>query len=134
MQDMVEKEGVEADFEIDSAGIISYHEGEKADGRMRNFAYQRGYFITHISRPVTTDDFRHFDYIVGMDDENIRALQSRAPSDSRAQIVRMTDFCREYTTDTVPDPYYGGAQGFTYVIDVLEDACRGMLDFLKEKK
>ena len=134
MQDLIEKQQLESEIQVDSAGIISYHEGEKADSRMRNFAYQRGYYITHISRPVTTDDFRHFDYIVGMDDDNIRALQSKAPGDSKAKIVLMTDFCKTIKASSVPDPYYGGAQGFTYVIDVLEDACQGMLEFLLKQK
>lgn len=130
MQYLVEQNGIADKFEIDSAGIIDYHEGESADSRMRNFAYQRGYYITHRSRPVTTDDFRYFDYIIGMDYENIRALEQLAPSDAKAEIVLMTKFLTHIEADVVPDPYYGGASGFTYVIDVLEDACRGLMQKL----
>lgn len=128
MQEYVEKRGVAEHFEIDSAGIIDYHEGESADGRMRNFAYQRGYFITHRSRPISKDDFRHFDYIIGMDNDNIRALEQLAPADSIAQIQLITKFCTRHSDDVVPDPYYGGAAGFSLVIDLLEDACEGMLN------
>lgn len=134
MQDIVEKHNMAADFEIDSAGIIDYHEGEKADNRMRNFAYQRGYYITHISRPITKDDFRHFDIIVGMDNSNMHDLNNLAPDDSIAEIVLMTKFCKNIDCDVVPDPYYGGAAGFTYVIDVLEDACQGLLDYILTMK
>lgn len=120
--------GREAAFELDSAGIIGYHQGELPDGRMRAHAARRGYCLTHRSRPVQTADFDTFDLLIGMDDSNIQALTEKAPDlETRRKIVRMTDFCRLKVADEVPDPYYGGAQGFENVLDILEDACEGLL-------
>ena len=121
------------DFEVDSAGLIDFHEGEKADARMRNHARMRGYNITHISRPVTNDDFERFDYIVGMDDQNIGALTSRAVTEKqRLKICKISDFCSLYKVKAVPDPYYGDDAGVIHVIDVLEDACEGFLRFIRK--
>ena len=75
MQSVVDKAGRTMEFELDSAGLISYHEGEQADSRMRMHASKRGYHITHLSRPIRTSDFRHFDLILGMDDSNIDRLR-----------------------------------------------------------
>lgn len=127
---LVEERGLEDRFEVDSAGLIDYHEGEMADNRMRRHASMHGYYITHRSRPVETDDFRHFDYIIGMDRQNIRALETMQPADSRAQILDMASFLRVHKADSVPDPYYGGDQGFERVIALLEDACASLLDRL----
>ena len=129
MRSMLEKEGIDDEFIIDSAGILSYHEGELPDARMRMHAARRGYNLTHRSRPVKTEDFYHFDLIIGMDDRNIDDLKERAPSPEECnKIRRMTDFCVQMShSDHVPDPYYGGAEGFEYVLDLLEDACGGLL-------
>ena len=131
---LVEERGLEDRFEVDSAGLIDYHEGEMADNRMRRHASMHGYYITHRSRPVETDDFRHFDYIIGMDRQNIRALETMQPADSRAQILDMASFLRVHKADSVPDPYYGGEQGFERVIALLEDACASLLDRLTSEE
>lgn len=131
MQHIVDEAGEQQEFEIDSAGLISYHEGEEADLRMRVHATRHGYRITHRSRPVRATDFLHFDLIIGMDDANIDRLRELSPDlETDAKIHRMTDFCRQKVADHVPDPYYGGAQGFENVIEILEDACRGLYDSL----
>ena len=94
---------------------------------MRSHALRRGYHITHLSRPVRMTDFYDFDLIIGMDDSNISRLHDLAPSlDAEAKIHRMTEYCSRMVADHVPDPYYGGAQGFENVIDILEDACEGL--------
>ena len=129
---MVEDRGLGEQYEVDSAGLISCHEGERADDRMRRHASMHGYYITHRSRPIQTDDFSHFDYIVGMDHQNIRALQSMQPAGSKAQVLEMASFLRHHQSDSVPDPYYGGDCGFEHVIDLLEDACASLLDWLTE--
>jgi len=127
MQHLVEEAGRGDEFEIDSAGLISYHEGEEADPRMLVHARRRGYRITHLSRPIRTSDFRHFDLIIGMDDANIDRLHKLSPDlQTDQKIHRMTDFCQRKVVDHVPDPYYGGEQGFENVIDILEDACQGL--------
>lgn len=119
---------------VDSAGIIGFHAGEKADSRMRQHAYQRGYNITHISRPISIYDFDDFDLIISMDESVYDSLLDKAPSiPHESKVVRMTDFCQIHTDAThVPDPYYGGASGFEHVIDLLEDSCIGLLKYVLE--
>ena len=131
-QHLVEQRGLEECFEVDSAGLIDYHEGEQADNRMRRHASMHGYHITHRSRPIELADFTHFDFIIGMDRHNIRALETMQPAGSRAQIMDMASFLRKHQADTVPDPYYSGDQGFEYVITLLEDACAALLDRLTD--
>lgn len=131
MQHMVDEAGLSEDFVIDSAGLINYHEGELPDSRMRTHAACRGYSLTHLSRPVCYDDFFRFDIIVGMDNRNIDCLHSMSPTlELSKKIVRMSDFFSHYDDDSVPDPYYGGDAGFRHVLDLLEDACKGLLSQL----
>ena len=133
MRTFIKREGLEESIEVDSAGILSYHQGELPDSRMRMHAYHRGYELTHRSRPVCLEDFLKFDMIIGMDDRNIQDLKERARSPAAEEkIYRMTDFCRTKLVDYVPDPYYGGAQGFENVLDILEDACEGLLCEIKK--
>ena len=133
MRRLVSDAGLEEDFVIDSAGTSGYHQGELPDSRMRAHAARRGYNLTHRSRRVRTEDFYDFDLIVGMDDQNIATLQDRAPSTETAQkIHRMTEYNTRVIADHVPDPYYGGDAGFEYVIDLLEDACSGLLAVLTQ--
>ena len=115
MKKLVEEAGLENRFMIDSAGILSYHQGELPDPRMRAHAARRGYELVHRSRPVRVHDFEDFDVIIGMDDRNVDDLRERHPYD-----------------DYVPDPYYGGAEGFEHVIDLLEDGCRNLMERLAE--
>jgi len=129
---LVKERGLEHKYEIDSAGLISYHEGEGADPRMKSHAYRHGYHLTHISRPIREIDFDTFDLIVSMDDSNWDRLHRLAPTvEAETKIVRMTDYCHTHVIDHVPDPYYGGAQGFENVIEILEDACEGLLNTLE---
>lgn len=130
MFSLLKQNGLENIIELDSAGIIDYHEGELADSRMRVHAEKRGIRILHRSRPVKSPaDFDYFDMIIGMDNENIRALQSLAhTSEHKAKIYKMTDFRKTMNHDYVPDPYYGGPQGFDLVLDILDDACKGLLE------
>lgn len=133
MRTYIRRAGLEREIAVDSAGLISYHQGEPADSRMRAHAIRRGYDITHLSRPVRMADFYDFDLILGMDDRNIDELKALAPdTETEQKIRRMTDYCRIKTADHVPDPYYGGAQGFENVLDILEDACAGLLDEIRE--
>lgn len=133
MRTYLKREGLDKEITVDSAGISGYHEGDLADPRMRMHASRRNFHITHRSRPVRTDDFYDFDLIIGMDDTNIDALREKAPDIvTERKIERMTDYCRTKAVDYVPDPYYGGAQGFENVLDILEDACGGLLEHLKQ--
>ena len=129
MKKLVHDAGLDEQFEIDSAGLINYHEGERADPRMRAHAARRGYQLDSISRPIRLSDFDHFDLIIGMDNRNVDELRSLAPDlESEAKVRQMTEFSRNKLYDYVPDPYYGGADGFELVLTLLEDACGGLLE------
>ncbi len=132
MKHKVAEAGLQNKIYIDSAGILSYHHGELPDYRMRHHAKHRGYDLVSLSRPITTDDFYEFDLIIGMDNRNIMDLNRLAPDvESKNKIHRMTDFSKKYQHDHIPDPYYGGESGFELVLDLLEDACEGLLENLK---
>ena len=85
MLHLIEEAGLENEFVIDSAGILSYHQGELPDSRMRAHAARRGYQLVHRSRPVRTEDFYNFDLIIGMDDRNIDDLKDKAPFSRRME-------------------------------------------------
>lgn len=129
----IEAAGLSDAIVCDSAGTTGYHAGEKADRRMRQVGQQRGYAVTSISRKVVfPDDFAAFDYVIGMDDSNMRDLRALDRDDAYGErLFAMTSFCREVDADHVPDPYYGGTDGFDHVLDILEDACAGLLDHVK---
>lgn len=130
---VVKNNGLSGKFEIDSAGTSGWHVGDKADRRMQSHAIKRGFNLTSLSRefnPAT--DFDYFDYIIGMDDENIHTLKNMARNEADlGKIHKMTDFSKEYKCDSVPDPYYGGDQEFELVLDLLEDSCEGLLEKLE---
>lgn len=135
MKKLVKDAGLEKSIYIDSAGIMGYHEGERADERMRGHAARRGYTLDSISRPVRMQDFYDFDLIVGMDDRNIDDLKRKAPDlESVAKIHQMTEYSRNKLYDYIPDPYYGGASGFELVLDLLEDACDGLLETISSNQ
>jgi protein-tyrosine phosphatase len=132
---ILEREHASDRFTVDSAGLLGYHQGELPDSRMRYHARKRGYSLTHRSRPFSRADFDRFDMIVGMDDQNIDGLKKQAMTlDEDAKIFRMTDFCQYMEVTHVPDPYYGGDQGFENVINLLEDACEGLFKEVAGKK
>ena len=102
-----------------------------ADPRMRAHAIRRGYQLDSISRPIRERDFYDFDLIIGMDDRNIDELKRRAPDlETMEKVHQMTEYSRNKLYDHVPDPYYSGAEGFELVLDLLEDACGGLLEDL----
>lgn len=132
---ILEREHASDRFSVDSAGLLGYHQGELPDSRMRYHAGKRGYSLTHRSRPFSRADFDRFDMIVGMDDQNIAGLKKQSVTlDEDAKIFRMTDFCQSLEATHVPDPYYGGDQGFENVINLLEDACEGLFKEIAGKK
>jgi protein-tyrosine phosphatase len=130
---MVKSKGLAGKFEIDSAGTGGWHVGKPADKRMQKHAVKRGLNLTSIARQFDPDhDFDHFDLIIAMDDENVAELRSLARHDHDIKkIHKMTDFSKEWRYTEVPDPYYGGEEGFELVLDLLEDACEGLLEKTK---
>ena len=128
------REGTSGSFDIDSAGLLDYHEGELADARMRSHAADRGYTLTHRSRPVVKADFNHFDWIICMDNQNILGLKQLTTNPTYIEKIHlMTDFSIQMSASEVPDPYYGGDKGFENVIDLLEDACEGLYREIKNR-
>ncbi len=113
---------------IDSAGTGGWHAGARADHRMRAAAAARGYELTSLARQVKPSDFVEFDLILIMDEQNRRDLLPFDPERHHQAKVRfLCEFCTVYSEKEVPDPYYGGAQGFEKVLDLLEDGCAGLL-------
>ena len=118
----------------DSAGTISTHSGEKADARMRTHAKKRGYDLTSLSRQIRASDFEYFDYIVTMDADNIKYMRPFMPKGNYDRKIKlMTDFCANPNPGFVPDPYYGGAEGFEQVLDILEDGCQGLIRVIERE-
>lgn len=131
----IKDKGLMHKYMCDSAGTIGFHAGEPADSRMKVHASKRGYRLTSISRKVDVrNDFEEFDMIIGMDEDNMMNLTSMAwTKATEAKLFKMTDFCKENQYDAVPDPYYGGEKGFELVLDLLEDACEGLIEHLENE-
>ncbi|MBI9103494.1 MAG: low molecular weight phosphotyrosine protein phosphatase [Spirochaetales bacterium] len=129
---LVEEEGLEENFFIDSAGTSAYHVGEAADSRMRKHAAKRNIRLTSRSRQFRKDDFKEFDIIIAMDKSNYRDITAMDRHGEYYEKVKMmTDFSSGYQKIDVPDPYYGGDSGFEEVLNILDDSCRGLLMELK---
>lgn len=129
----IKEKGLTHKYLCDSAGTIAYHAGEPADARMKIHARKRGYALTSISRKIDIiNDFEEFDMIIGMDEDNMLRLSSLAwTAVTESKLHTMTSFCKKYQYDSVPDPYYGGEKGFELVLDLLEDACEGLIEYLE---
>jgi len=135
MRALVREAGLEDEIAIESAGVGDWHVGHPPDRRAAEAASRRGVTLEGIARQVRPDDFRDFDLLLAMDRDNLRELRALAPDAEAAAKVRML---REFDPASaggpdldVPDPYYGGAQGFETVLDQVEAACRGLLDTLR---
>lgn len=127
---IVQQKNCAAQFTIDSAGTLGYHQGELPDARMMYHASKRGYELTHRSRKFKRSDFDNFDWIIAMDDNNFEDLKAIATTTEEvAKIHRMVEFSEKLSPTHIPDPYYGGAKGFDHVIDLLEDACQGLFKY-----
>lgn len=132
---MAADRGLSEEFEIDSAGTYGGHAGELPHEPMREAGTARGYRIDHRSRPFRSEDFDRFDMIVVMDDKNYEDVCRRAPDrDALGKVSRMAGYCRRFDIDHVPDPYYHGMKAFEHVLDIIEDACAGLLDELTGKE
>ena len=119
-------------FFIDSAGIGDWHVGQLPDSRMRERGARRGYRLDSLARQIRQSDFEDFDLLLVMDCENYRIITSKAPDEESRKKVRMlTDYLQEHkNTNIVPDPYYGDLSDFDYALDLIEDACDGLLEQL----
>jgi len=117
---------------LDSAGTHDYHVGKPPDRRAQEAAGKRGYDLSPLrARQVGVRDFSEFDLILAMDEDNYRNLLRACPEPQRHKVRLFLSFSRQYTGQDVPDPYYGGSQGFDLVLDMVEDAAAGLIDSLR---
>lgn len=127
----VRQAGLEGRIEIDSAGTHDYHVGDPPDPRAQSAAGRRGYEIGgQRGRQVSRADFSEFDYLLAMDEVNLRILRRLCPSEHAHKIRLFMEFSAAGAPREVPDPYYGGDQGFEDVLDMVEEASQGLLEHL----
>jgi protein-tyrosine phosphatase len=125
---MVNTAGHQERIKVDSCGTGGWHVGNPPDARATVEAAQRGYDIGHLrARQLRSSDFLEFDYIVAMDRANLNDLRREQPENSNAKLVLFLDYGSANDYDEVPDPYYGGIDGFARVLDLVEDASAGLL-------
>jgi len=134
MRHLVAQAGRAEAFEIDSAGTAAYHEGERPDRRSLATARARGVELPGRARQFRREDFARFDHVLAMDRENLRELLRLAPDEAaRAKVALLRSFDPDAPPGAeVPDPYYGGADGFEQVFEICMAACRGLLAHVDE--
>ena len=132
---MVADAGLADHIRVDSAGTHGYHVGEPPDERAQAHAARRGYDLSaQRARKLTRRDFSDYNLVLVMDDNNEQAARALCPPGSKDRLRRLTDFCTTLQAHEVPDPYYGGADGFERVLDVVEDGCAGVMRLLTGKR
>ena len=128
------RDAPELAIEVDSAGTAGYHIGEPPDARTRQAARRRGYDLSPLrARIVEPSDFENFDLILAMDRENLSVLHHRAPAHARERVRLLLEFAPDATVTEVPDPYYGGPNGFEEVLDLVEAATHGLIQHLRQQ-
>ncbi|PJX15482.1 MULTISPECIES: low molecular weight protein-tyrosine-phosphatase [unclassified Halomonas] len=133
-QQAVVRAGLDDRVTIDSCGVGDWHVGKAPDPRSQAAARQRGIEIGHLrARQLKASDFHEFDYVLGMDRENLAAMRALQPANSQAQVGLLLDYAGLPQSD-VPDPYYGGDDGFEQVLDLIERASQGLLDELQRER
>lgn len=129
----VAEAGLSERIVVDSAGTHAYHVGSPPDRRAHAAAERRGISLVDIrARRVSDEDFERFDYIIAMDEDNVAHLKDEAPAQYHSKVRLFLEFSSSGQRE-VPDPYYGGAAGFERVLDLVEDASRGLLETLSRK-
>jgi protein-tyrosine phosphatase len=131
-REIVAREAPDLGIEIDSAGTAAYHVGSPPDSRSRQAALRRGYDMSALrARVVELRDFTLYDLILAMDRQNFNTLRQRAPAEAHARIRMFLEFAPDAEVTDVPDPYYGGPNGFEEVLDLIESAARGLLQHVR---
>lgn len=133
MRHLVSEAGLAHAIVLDSAGTGAWHVGEERDRRSRAVAKRRGMPISGPARQFMRGDFDRFDLVLALDEDNVRELRRLAPTDeARAKIRLLREFDKDAEPGAeVPDPYYGGPEGFDLVFDICLAACRGLLEHLQ---
>src|SRR4249920_674832 len=135
LRDLLTREAPDLSVEIDSAGIGDWHIGEPPDRRALAAARRRGLDMSRLrARQIASEDFARFDFILAMDRANLSDLRRRAPTQYRERVRLFLEFAPDAGVDEVPDPYYGGEAGFEEVLDLAEQAARGLLSHIRERK
>lgn len=130
----VENAGLSEFILIDSAGTHDYHIGHAPDLRSQQAAGQRGYDMSSLrGRQVKGQDFERFDYVLAMDKANLAILQYLLPRGCKKHPQLFLDYAHHHHEREVPDPYYGGEQGFEHVLDMVEDAAQGLLQHIQQR-
>ncbi len=131
---LVHQKGLTDWISTESAGTHAYHIGEQPDRRAQQTALSRGIDLSDLrGRKAIKSDFTEFDYVLAMDDDNYQILESICPVGLEDKLSLFLDFSDEYSETQVPDPYYGGDQGFEHVFDLVESASRGLLKDIKRR-
>lgn len=131
---LLAEEGDGLQVEVDSAGTHGYHIGSPPDARSAEAARRRGYDLSPLrARAVTVEDFERFDLVLAMDTANHSHLLRMASPEHHGKIRMFLEFAENFDDTDVPDPYYGGDRGFEHVLDLVEDASRGLLAFLRNR-
>ncbi|TCK18362.1 protein tyrosine phosphatase [Thiogranum longum] len=131
---LVEEAGLAAHVDIDSAGTHAYHVGEPPDRRATQAAAGRGIDLTsQRARRVREHDFESFDYVLAMDHDNLDELRAICPAHYQERVRLLLEFAETSQHGDVPDPYYGGAQGFERVLDMVEDGAQGLLEEIRQR-
>jgi len=133
-REVAAREAPDLVIQVDSAGTAGYHIGAPPDPRTREAAARRGYDLSPLrARIVQPEDFERFDLILAMDRENLAALRRRAPQGLHERVRLFLEFAPELATSDVPDPYYGGPNGFEEVLDLVEAAAHGLLNHVRRQ-
>jgi protein-tyrosine phosphatase len=131
----VAQAGLSDDVEVDSAGTHAYHIGEPPDPRSQKAAANRGYSLSTLrARRVVTADFLRYDFILAMDRNNLAMLREACPEEEQHRVALFLDYAQNSEDEEVPDPYYGGPDGFERVLDLIEEASAGLVDHLRQRK
>ena len=130
----VTQEGLSDAVVVDSAGTHNYHPNSPPDERSQAHAAKRGYDLSDLrARQINGGDFEKFDLILVMDLDNMAQVQQECPPQYQHKVRRLTEFCLQFDSKVVPDPYHGGGNGFERVLDLVEDACEGLLRHIKRR-
>ena len=133
-RNMVRDAGLEEHISVDSCGLSAYHVGELPDPRSREMAQSRGIDLSDIrSRKIRPADYQEFDYVLAMDDGHLRDMRRQAPNTHQHRIELFLDYHPTMAGQSVPDPYYGGVNGFVDVFDMIEEASNSLLAHIREK-
>lgn len=132
---LVEQANLSDQVEVASAGTSGFHDGSLPDSRMREFGHLRNYKLDSLSQKFIPEHFEQYDAIITMDRSNYQNVIKQSSSQGHvAKVKPFSHFCCEHNITEVPDPYYGGDEGFQYVFDLMEDGCKEILRRIQNKE